>query len=156
MTDSLQGPAIKIDEVALLKTYPPLKHIPKDHLQIVVLLLAGMNPTSIEEALDISRQTVYNVIKKYDVQQIIKDSLGIQRMLLANSLGTMAIEALSALVQKREDLKRMTPQMLLSFIQTCLNLSDAIRPKEKIEQKTTEELIDDLSKSTSVSIQPQV
>jgi len=68
-----QGTSIQIDEVTLLRTYPQLKSLPKDHLQIVILTIAGMGPNAVAETVDVTRQTVWNVLQKYNIASIISD-----------------------------------------------------------------------------------
>lgn len=139
-----QESSIAINEPALLHLYPQLRNIPKDHLQIVVYTIAGLTPTAIAEAVSVTRPTVYNVIEKYNIKSIINDSIGLQRMLLSNSIGTMAVEAMAALALKKSDLKSMTATQLIIFIKECLTLADSIRPKNIEPKKSADELISGL------------
>lgn len=136
--------SIAINEPALLHLYPQLRNIPRDHLQIVVYTIAGLTPTAIADAVGVTRPTVYNVIEKYNIKSIINDSIGLQKMLLANSIGTMAVEAMAALALKKGDLKSMSANQLIPFIKECLTLADAIRPKNLEPKKSADELISGL------------
>lgn len=145
--------SIQIDEPTLLRTYPQLKALPKDHLQIVILTIAGMGPNAVSDTVGVTRQTVWNVLQKYNIAAIISDSMGLQRMLLANSLGSMAVDALAALTQKRDELKKMSASSLLEFINKCLTMSDTIRPKDSGERKSAKQLLEQLKEEDGTHIQ---
>lgn len=146
--------SIVINEPVLLRMYPQLRELPNNHIQIVVLTIAGLSPTTISEIVGVTRPTVYNVLEKYNIKGIISDSIELQRMLLANSIGTLAVEALAALGQKKDAFKAMSPTVLLAFIKDSLGLADAIRPKRTEAAKTPKELIQSLKEENGTHSQP--
>jgi len=80
-------------------------------------------------------------------------SAEVQHSIYYKRLGSMAVDALAALTQKRDDLKKMSASQLLEFITKCLSLSDAVRPKESAEKKSAKQLLQQLKEEDGPHIE---
>ena len=135
---------LMVDQVALLERYPQLKEIPPHHMEIIIMTLAGFGAASIAERAKCSTRTIYNVLDKYDMRAIVEKGVEMQRLLLANQLGSMAVEAMMELKNKIPDLRKMSPTALLNFITGAIELSDMVRPKFNAKKQAESDLVDQL------------
>lgn len=99
--------------------YPELKDIPIRDAQIILLASAGIEKTTIAEAMDVSRQTVYDILGKYKITDMIKGGINLQGMLTRAQIGTLMVEAASELMNKKSELKQMNARQLLDIVQKC-------------------------------------
>ena len=97
--------------------YPELRDIPIRDAQIILLASAGIEKTTIAEAMDVSRQTVYDILSKHNVTDMIKGGINLQAMLTRAQIGTIMIEAAAELMNKKSELKRMNAKQLLEVVQ---------------------------------------
>jgi predicted DNA-binding protein YlxM (UPF0122 family) len=114
--------------------YPELRDIPIRDAQIILLASAGIEKTTIAEAMDVSRQTVYDILSKHNVTDMIKGGINLQAMLTRAQIGTIMIEAAAELMNKKSELKRMNAKQLLEVVQKCAQTIQSIRV-EQVERK---------------------
>lgn len=114
--------------------YPELRDIPIRDAQIILLASAGIEKTTIAESMDVSRQTVYDVLGKYKVTDMIKGGINLQAMLTRAQIGTIMIEAAAELMNKKSEIKRMNAKQLLEVVQKCAQTIQSIKVSE-VEQK---------------------
>lgn len=114
--------------------YPELRDIPIRDAQIILLASAGIEKTTIAESMDVSRQTVYDVLGKYKVTDMIKGGINLQAMLTRAQIGTIMIEAAAELMNKKAEIKRMNAKQLLEVVQKCAQTIQSIKVSE-VEQK---------------------
>lgn len=107
--------------------YPELRDIPIRDAQIILLASAGIEKTTIAEAMDISRQTVYDILGKYKITDMIKGGINLQAMLTRAQIGTLMVEAASELMNKKSELKGMGARQLLDIVQKCASTILSIR-----------------------------
>ena len=114
--------------------YPELRDIPIRDAQIILLASAGIEKTTIAEAMDVSRQTVYDTLSKHNVTDMIKGGINLQAMLTRAQVGTIMIEAAAELMNKKSELKSMSAKQLLEVVQRCAQTIQSIRV-EQVERK---------------------
>lgn len=125
------------DYIDLLpEQYPELKDIPIRDAQIILLASAGIEKTTIAEAMDVSRQTVYDILGKYNITDLIKGGVNLQAMLTRAQIGTIMMEASAELMNKKHELKKMTAKQLLDVVQKCSQTIQGI----KVEQNEKKEI----------------
>lgn len=117
--------------------YPELKDIPLRDAQIILLASAGIEKTTIAEGMDISRQTVYDVLNKYKITDMIRGGINLQAMLTRAQVGTLMVEAASELMNKKSELKGMNARQLLDVVQKCAStiLSIKVNAEERKVQQ---------------------
>jgi DNA-binding XRE family transcriptional regulator len=103
----------------LPQQFPELKDIPIREAQVILLCSAGIEKTTVAEAMDISRQTVYDILKRHKVMDMIKGGINLQSMLTRAQVGTIMVEAASELMNKRGELKKMNASQLLNVVSRC-------------------------------------
>lgn len=114
--------------------YPELRDIPIRDAQIILLASAGIEKTTIAEAMDVSRQTVYDILNKHNVTDMIKGGINLQAMLTRAQIGTIMIEAASEMMNKKSELKQMNAKQLLEVVQKCAQTIQSIRV-DQVERK---------------------
>jgi predicted DNA-binding protein YlxM (UPF0122 family) len=107
--------------------YPELRDIPIRDAQIILLASAGIEKTTIAEAMDISRQTVYDILGKYKITDMIRGGVNLQAMLTRAQIGTLMVEAASELMNKKSELKAMNARQLLDVVQKCAGTMTCIK-----------------------------
>lgn len=117
--------------------YPELRDIPIRDAQIILLASAGIEKSTIAEAMDISRQTVYDILGRYKITDMIKGGINLQAMLTRAQIGTIMVEAAAELMNKRGELKQMNARQLLDIVQKCSGTIGAIKIQQADTPQTT-------------------
>lgn len=137
---------ITINKEAVLNQYPQLREMPLDHAEIIMLSAIGMTPTTVAERVEVSRQTVYDVLKKYDVYAIIKQGMDLQKLFIASQLGSIMVEAITAL-NSDENLKRvksMPPLQMMEFVNKAAQIVEKLNPRPIEVVKSESSIIKEL------------
>jgi len=103
----------------LPQQFPELKDIPIREAQVILLCSAGIEKTTVAQAMDISRQTVYDILHRHKVVDMIKGGINLQSMLTRAQVGTIMVEAAAELMNKRGELKKMNASQLLNVVSRC-------------------------------------
>lgn len=117
--------------------YPELRDIPIRDAQIILLASAGIEKTTIAEAMDISRQTVYDILSKYKISDMIRGGINLQAMLTRAQIGTIMVEAAAELMNKRSELKQMNARQLLDIVQKCASTVGMIKVSQPEQSNTS-------------------
>lgn len=107
--------------------FPELKDIPMRDAQIILLSAAGIEKSTIAQGMDISRQTVYDVLGKYKIQELIRGGINLQMMLTRTQVGTILVEASTELMKKKGDLKNMNATQLLNVMSMCTKIVQGMK-----------------------------
>lgn len=122
-----QNPDGILGALDIVQYAPDLSEIKnRKHVQILVLAAAGISPTTIARECDVSRQTVYTVIEKYDLSGPLKDGIALQKIILATAIGATMVDAISALREKVKDFSTMKPREIIGLIQMCADVMNRI------------------------------
>lgn len=120
--------------------FPELKDIPLRDAQIILLASAGIEKTTIAEAFDVSRNTVYEVLKRHKVADMIRGGINLQSMLTRAQIGSVMSEAATELMNKRSELKKMNAKQLLDIVQKCAATISSI--KVEVTERKEADLVD--------------
>lgn len=136
--------SIELDSFAVIDAYPQLREMPPKEAQVVMLYASGMNQQQIASFLEIGLPTVRGIIDKHDVTKIIRKGMEMQKLFLANSIGTVMISAIAEIKKKTKDFKGMRVQELMSMIRSCVEVQKHLHPPEKEKVDNTAELLNAL------------
>jgi predicted DNA-binding protein YlxM (UPF0122 family) len=143
----------------LPQQFPELKDIPIKEAQVILLCSAGIEKTTVAEAMDISRQTVYDILKRHKVMDMIKGGINLQSMLTRAQVGTIMVEAAAELMNKRGELKKMNASQLLNVVSRCAATISQIKvtvdePKQAEASNPFEDLKRVVAERTDVVVVP--
>lgn len=130
-----------LDQAALMERFPNLNELPKTHVEIIVLAVAGMLPSTIADYMQLSVQTVRSVLNRYDINTLVKKGWELQRLLISNALSVMAIEGIARLRNKSKELEKMSPSALLAFVKDSIELAEITRPKDSVSKEKESDLL---------------
>ena len=138
--------SVTINKEAVLDQYPQLREMPPNHAEIIMLTAIGMTPTTISEHVGVSRQTVYDVLKKYDVYGIIKQGMDLQKLFLAAQLGSVMVEAITALNsdENLRKIKSMPPSQIIDFASRAAQIIEKLNPRQIEVVKSESSIIKEL------------
>lgn len=135
----------------IINEYPMLKEMPPQHAEVVLLYASGMTRAAVAAYLGLRESTVGNVLSKYDITKIIRKGVELQKLLLANSIGVIMIQAIADIRNKSKDFKDMSVPTLMNLVRTCVEVQKGLTPPEKSQRDDTKELLEGLRDSSGLT-----
>jgi hypothetical protein len=139
-----RGAVVELDYMSIIDSYPQLRDMPPRDAQIVMLFAAGMTQAGIGQYLNISKSTVTAVLEKYDVSRVIRKSVELQRLLLANSIGSIMVSAITQVRKKVDEFQKMPVAQIVSILKQCVEIQKSLQPSEQVKSDDSKELIERL------------
>lgn len=154
LEDRADSALVNVDNAAIMETYPQLKEMPKKHAEIILLYAVGMKAKEIADHKGIARQSVYDVIGKYDVAKMIAQGMTLQKLMLASSLGIVMIHAMNQIRGKVGEMSKMGLRDIVSLLQKLVEIQTVLNPPELPKHsETPSALIDELKKAGDQRVQ---
>ena len=146
-TEVLDRPdLVDIDVSSVIDNYPQLREMPARDAEIVIYYATGMTIVEIGNRVNLSRQTVYDTLKKYDITKVIRRGVEMQKLLLANSIGSIMVSAVQQIKTKHKEMKDMSIHGLMNLIKVCSDVQKHLNPPERRDETTTDDLVQSLKK----------
>ena len=142
--DRKSANTVELDSFAVIDAYPQLRELPPKEAQVIMLFAAGMKPGQIASFLDIQPKTVDYIIGKHDITKVIRKGVEMQKLFLANSIGTVMMQAMAEIKKKSSQFKDLPVSQLMSLIRNCAEIQKSLNPPEKEKVDETADLINAL------------
>ncbi len=138
---------IELDSRAVIEAYPQLRELPPSEAQVIMLYAAGMTQKQIAAFLDITQRTVEYVLSKHDITKIIRKGVEMQKLFLANSVGTVMMQAIAEIKKKTDEFQKMPVAQLMNLIRSCVDVQKHLSPPEKEKTDDSADLLTALRES---------